>query len=1606
MKTKITRQKQELVDRVCEHIQLKMPQKKAAMIQKFAQGFFANMPPRDLTLHTVESLYGMAVSFWNFGDHKSPNEAKIRVYNPTIEDFGWNSPHTMVEIISEDQVFLVDSITQALTSNDYTVFLTTHPVFMVERDQAGKITHLDEQNAEIGQAESFIQLQINEQSDPNSFKNIQKQLQDVLRDLNLAVNDWAAMRTEISTALEEMEKNPPPLPIEEREEARAMLTWMRDDNFTFLGYIEYRTITGSNDTILEVIPNTNLGLLRITKRHIFGERAHPDKSLLMINKTNLKSTVHRAVHMDALFLKIFDAAGIPCGEKIFCGLFTSAAYSGQARFIPVLRQKLQAITDRSGYKPNSHDAKRLGHILETLPRDELFQGSIDELFNISMGILNLQERHRTALFVRHDSFERFVSCLIYTPRDGFDTALRHRMQKILEEFYQGPVTASYISLTDDVLSRLHMVVRTTPGTLADRDSAEVEAKIVAVARSWTNHLQDALFGAMGEGRGLSLLRRYRNAFSTAYKETYSAQEAVRDIIEIEQVIQTGQLGIYLSQPLEAEPHEAKLKFTSVGSSLPLSDVLPIIEHMGFRALAEIPTEIHPLTSDNETQSEVWCHEFLIHSADNRPINVAEVRHQIEDTVARVWTGEMEDDNFNRLVLIPGLTWRSVVIIRAYAKYLRQAAFTISQDYISDALARHQTVTRDLIALFSNRFDPDYAFADQRAQKAAGLHEQIEAALDKIENLDDDRILRRYLNLIDSTLRTNFYQPDADGNIKSYLSLKINSQQIDELPKPRPMVEIFVYSPRVEAVHLRGGIVARGGLRWSDRREDFRTEILGLVKAQMVKNAVIVPLGSKGGFYVKRPPTRGGREAFLAEGIECYKIFMKGMLDITDNLHGHTILPPPSVIRHDQDDPYLVVAADKGTATFSDIANSISQDYGFWLDDAFASGGSVGYDHKKMGITARGAWESVKRHFREMGHDTQREKFTCIGVGDMSGDVFGNGMLLSEHICLLAAFNHQHIFIDPNPDNLKNSWVERKRIFDLPRSSWADYNRDLLSTGGGIFERKAKTIEISTEMRERFDITAKRLTPTALIQALLTASVDLLWFGGIGTYIKAGDETNADVGDRATDAIRVSGKDVRAKVIGEGANLGVTQYGRIEYAHNGGCINTDAVDNSAGVDCSDHEVNIKILLGMVVQSGDITTKQRNELLETMTDEVADLVLRDNYLQTLALSMMQRLGTRHMDPAQRFIRRLERSGRLDRANEFLPDDETIIERRSTRRGLTRPEISVLLAYSKMEIYELILASELPDEPLLVGDLLAYFPIILQKRFADEIKTHRLRREIIATVVTNALVNRTGPTFVSELERRTGRKAAEIARAFTIVRDVFNLEVLWQEIEALDNKIPSELQYEMMFEVERLVDRVTLWFLRNGHHPLDISENVATYKPGLTALSKALPDLISLENQHVVDRRCKKFRTKGVSESLSRQVGQLTQLSPGCDIVRIAHRADWPVEQVGGIYFALGARFGFDWLRWAASDVPMESHWHDMAVSAIIDDSVVVQIELVQKILAAAKKKEQDQDLLENWIENHAEAARHVEDMLHEMKTVGSADVAMLAVANRELRILLID
>jgi glutamate dehydrogenase len=1355
------------------------------------------------------------------------------------------------------------------------------------------------------------------------------------------------------------------------------------------------------------VPESGLGILREASSgsvsHSFARLPPEAKKLaraphlLNLTKANSRSTVHRPSYLDYVGVKKFDAEGEVTGERRFLGLYTFSAYSASALEIPLVRRKVKGVLERAGFPEGSHYEKDLMEALETHPRDELFQISEDELFEIAMGILHLQERQRVRLFVRRDTYGRFFSCLVYVPRERYNTDIRQRMQDILQRAFNGENAEFNVRLSESVLARLHFIIYTDPEDVPDYNVDEIEARLVEATRSWRDNLYEALIEQCGEEVGTELFQQYREAFPPGYRDDFLARTAVVDIRRIEGLSSENDLGMSLYHPLEAPEDFLRFRLYRLGEQISLSEVMPLLEDMGVEVADQRPYKIEPAE-----KAPIWINDFgLVHEAQGE-LQTEQVKEIFQDAFARAWRGTVEDDGFNRLVLRAQLTWREITILRAYCKYLRQTGTTFSQNYMEQTLAANPHIARLLVELFKARLDPGRQ--ERAEEETERLKEEIKEALEAVVSLDEDRILTSFLNVTLATLRTNYFQSTPEGEPKPYLSFKLDPTGIPELPLPRPMFEIFVYSPRAEGVHLRGGKVARGGIRWSDRREDFRTEILGLMKAQTVKNAVIVPVGAKGGFVVKRPPANGSRDALLQEVVFCYKTLIHGMLDLTDNLAGDRVVSPDDVVRYDDDDPYLVVAADKGTATFSDLANSISAEYGFWLGDAFASGSSTGYDHKAMAITARGAWESVKRHFRNLGKDIQNENFTVVGIGDMSGDVFGNGMLLSRHIKLVGAFNHLHVFLDPNPDP-ETSFEERKRLFELERSSWADYDTSLISEGGGIFPRSAKSIRLSPEVRELLDVEDEALTPNEVINALLKAEADLLWNGGIGTYVKASEETNAEVGDRSNDALRADARELRCRVVGEGGNLGFTQRGRIEYALGGGRIYTDSIDNSAGVDCSDHEVNIKILLDAIVENGDMTEKQRNELLAEMTEEVAQLVLRDNYQQTQAIDQAKALAHPMVDVHARYIHALEQSGRLNRELEFLPSGEALGERRSEGKGLTTPELAILLSYSKITLYQELLTSDAPEDPYLSGELERYFPTPLRERFREQMREHRLHREITATHVTNSMVNRCGPSFAFRLGEETGVAAPDIVRAYTAAREIFDLRGLWKETEALDNRVGAETQIKILLDGRKLVERATRWLLRNRQTPLDIAAAISHFSEAAAELAERIPDLALDGDREALERQREQLVEAGVPSELAKRVAILGPIFSALDIADVAGATGRPLAATAAVYFTLGDRLKLHWLRGYVEALPRDNRWRTLARAALRDDLYGQQAALTAEILRSVP--DEDLSALERinaWVETKPEQVERTLQVLADINSSGSFDLPTLSVALREMRNLL--
>jgi glutamate dehydrogenase len=1607
--------KDELLQRAAESCAVSSEHVSTEEALSFLRFYYRYVAPEDLLDRNPVDVYGPAMSQKQLAEIRPQGRAVVRAYTPTLDENGWDPGHSVVEVVTDDMPFLVDSVTMELDRHDLGTHLVVHPQMRVRRDMTGRMLGRGQEDV-TGQmlVESWIHVEIDRQADPEVLKTLEADLQRVLTDVRHAVEDFRKMRALAVQIAEDLSMNPPPLEPAEVEDSLDLLRWLADGHFTFLGYREYRLELTDEGETLRALPGAALGILRDDKVGSESFSVLPaevrakarEKQLLIITKANSRATVHRATYLDYIGVKLFSADGEVIGERRFLGLFTHVAYNESISRIPVLRRKLAAVLGQAGLAPDSHDGKDLIEILETFPRDELFQTSIDQLLPIALGVLRLRERKQVKLFLRRDDYGRYISCLIYLPRDRYTTKVRLKMQELLLKALGGRSLDYSAMIGESVLARLHVVVRGERGKQLPQpgvDVEELEARLAAITRSWEDDLATALGEMTSEEEAPALTRRYASAFPEGYKADFPPKVAVVDLRRLEQLVGAGddqEVGINLYEPYDAAEGERRLKIYKVGSPISLSQALPLIQRLGVEVVDERPYEID---RDNDPATKnAWIYDFGLRYTPSDEVDRNDFKRLFQEGLTALWKGRVQADNFNALILRAGLTWEQVEILRAYAKYLRQAGSTYSQLYMERVLTGNVRLARLLVRLFEAKLDPRRA-DDVRIDLVEALGEEILGALDEVASLDEDRILRAFLEMIQSTLRTNYFQT-VDGRRKDYISLKFDPEAISVLPLPRPKYEIFVYSPRVEGVHLRFGKVARGGLRWSDRMEDFRTEILGLVKAQMVKNTVIVPTGSKGGFVVKRPPVSGKREDLLAEGVACYRTFISGLLDITDNLVDGKVVPPPDVVRHDGDDPYLVVAADKGTATFSDIANSVAKEYGFWLGDAFASGGSIGYDHKAMGITARGAWESVKYHFRTTGLNVQTTDFTVAGVGDMSGDVFGNGMLLSEHIRLVAAFDHRHIFVDPAPDAAA-SYAERQRLFELPRSSWEDYDTKLISPGGGVFPRTAKSVPITPQMREALGIAAgvNSLAPNDLISAILRAPVDLLWNGGIGTYVKATAESHSDVGDKANDALRVNAAELRCKVIGEGGNLGFTQLARIEFALNGGLVNTDFIDNSAGVDTSDHEVNIKILLDQVVRDGELTDKQRNQVFTSMTDEVADLVLRDNYAQNVVLAATRSQAVEMLHIHSRYLRRLERDGLVNRELEFLPSDKTLAERRQARLGLTAPEFSVLLAYTKLVVDAELLGSDLPDDPYLASWLVSYFPSALRERFRSYMDVHPLRREIITTGVVNELVNSMGTTFMFRFGEETGASTPDIVRAYLVAREVFDLPSFYRAVESLDNKVDTATQIAMLLEARKLAERGTRWLLVNRRPPLDLAGAVSFFVKGVNGLVAHIPKLLTGPDLAAYEERRDAFLSRGVPLELAERVAGMVPAYSTLDLVEVASVTGRPVNEVAEVYFDLADRLQLARLRERVIALPRDNRWNSVARSALRDDLYAAHASLTRDVLAHSTPGLPPEERLARWSEANSAAVSRARQTLSEIWESDNFDLATLSVALRAIRTL---
>ncbi len=1630
-----------LVDAILAELQPHLSGAQRQQAQVFVSQFFRRVSEDDIAARAPASWASLVRGLLDFVSVRKSDAPSVRVFNPSVENDGWESTHTIVQIVTRDMPFLVDSVGIAAQQSKALLHSVIHPVYFIVRDPGGHLLSLAVDDAGKGSAESVMHVEVDKLTEPADLEKLRAAIAAALHDVVACVADWPAMRQTMRDIADQLGKWRLPLDAEGVAEAQEFLRWAAEDHFTFLGYREYHVVTKGNDEVLEASPKSGLGILRagdraVAPRSLKGLVAHELRQsgkadAIIMTKTNARSTVHRSGYMDYIGVLEFDAAGKPQIEHRFLGLFASGAYSRRPWEIPLVRRKYEAVMTRSGLKRDSHSGKTLRNIIETLPRDELFQSGEDELFETASGIMGLQGRARSRLFVRRDKYGRFFSCLVFIPRDRFNTDVRERIEALLKRVFHGERLDSSIQISESALARVHMVIRPKPGDRPEYDVADLEAKIGQIVRNWHDELRDILVRKHGEDKGLRLAGRYGKALPAGYIEEVTAHIAASDV-EAAAALKNAddiRMSLYRSR---GEKDTLRFKLFRYGAPITLTEVLPMLENMGLKILSEHPYEMH-LGDD-----VIVIQDFEVQPAGRFDFDLDQIRDTFQTSFERIWRGQTESDGFNRLILGANMDWRQVAVLRGLCKYLLQTGVPFSQIYMEETLNRYPLIAGLLVELFEAKFDPARESLSKSALEQAKKRLQkeletllpesmdkhhgvivdtlvktrgesretqykatvdaIKLLLDQVASLDEDRILRAYLALIGATLRTSFFQTPG-GKHREYIAFKFDPAKVPDLPKPRPFREIFVYAPRVEGVHLRFGPVARGGLRWSDRREDFRTEVLGLVKAQMVKNTVIVPVGSKGGFFVKRPPVGGDRDAQFAEGVACYRLFINGLLDITDNLVDGNVTHPKDVVRHDADDPYLVVAADKGTATFSDIANAISGEHDYWLGDAFASGGSVGYDHKGMGITAKGAWESVKRHFRALGRDCQSEDFTCVGVGDMSGDVFGNGMLLSKHIRLLAAFDHRHIFIDPSPDAAK-TFVERERMFKLPRSSWADYDHSLISKGGGIFPRTAKSIPIPDEVRAALGIaeSVTAMSPNELMNAILKAPVDLLWNGGIGTYVKAKSETNADAGDRANNAIRVNGDELRCKLVGEGGNLGCTQRGRIEAALNGVLLNTDFIDNSAGVDTSDHEVNIKILLNDAVQRGELTMDARNTQLAAMTDEVERLVLADNYRQNQAISLMERMSVSRLGSKQHFIRTLEAQGLLDRQIEYLPSDAEFAERKSRGLGLTRPELSILLSYSKIVLFQQLLDSDVPEDPYLSKELRRYFPEPLQEKYAAHMERHRLKREIIATAVTNSMVNRMGATFVLRMGEDTGKTPAQVASAFNIAREVLDARTTWSQIEALDGTVNGNAQIDALLVVWQCLRGLTRWLLNHSGETLDIAAAVSKYHPGMRELRKHLIDVITPSERARYDKEAQRWREAGFPEGLCNDLAGLPTPGSGLDIILVAAEHKLAIAPAAKVYFELGEALNLNWLMEKVEALSVESRWHAIARGSLRDELYAQHRALTAQILESANGA--GTDAVANWLMRDDPALKFTQAMFADMRQQVVTDYPIVSVAVRRL------
>ncbi len=1594
---------QALIEKLTSMFKDKFSVQNAKNLESLLKAYIRVISEKELYSRELLDLYGSIVSFWKYIYKNSDNDLLVRVYNPVYEQNGWVSHHTVIEMSCYDSPFIVDSLMMLMSSMGIGIhFMMNVGGIDLKRNARGELTELVDNIGDnvsmLDTAKScLVIMEIDRQSDQRqNFELIEANVRETYKKLQAVIRDFEPMKNELQTMIQDVQRPKNKIAKNYYNEAIDFLEFLKKDHFIFLGYCAFAAKKTKHGKVFTAQKDSVLGLFSVNDDYITALNDIHEKSLnistnvdaiLTVAKSDQISPIHRQAYMDIVSVAIYDDKSEIIGYKRLLGLYTSTAYHSSPQHIPFLRLRKEMVLKQSGFRKFGHAYKALSNIIDTYPRDELFLSSDEELFNTALGIYHIRERQIIKLFVRKDQFSRYYFCMLYMPRDRYNSDVRERAEKILLKTFNGNRIVFKTNFLESVLCRIDFTVYLDGNPAFENIDFELlEEQIKTAERQWSDYLFDELIEEYGENKGRYYFQEYGHAFSSAYKDDYIPRKAVSDVIHFE-TSHKNRLSMCLYQVLEESSNRLHFKVFLRDEIIQLSQVMPILENFGLCVSEERPYKISP-----KSGGFIWLSDFGL--TTTKPVDIMEVSELLKEAFAVIWIGITENDRLNSLIVYAGLNWREVALVRTYTRYVVQIGMRFSQQHIETTFIEYSDIIREIIKLFDIRFNPEYA-KEMRQEKVEAYRQSIKNKLSNVASLDQDKILRRLYEIVEATQRTNFYQKTANNEYKEYISFKLIPAKISEMPKPVPMFEIFMYSPRVEGIHLRGAKVARGGLRWSDRKEDYRTEILGLVKAQQVKNAVIVPLGAKGGFLPKKLPVHLGRDAVMEEAISCYRMFISSLLDITDNIKNNEIIKPQNVICYDEDDPYLVVAADKGTATFSDIANEVAVQYDFWLGDAFASGGSNGYDHKKMAITARGAWESVKRHFREKGKDIQSEDFTVVGIGDMSGDVFGNGMLLSKHIRLIAAFNHMHIFIDPNPD-ATSSYVERKRLFDMPRSTWEDYDKSLISQGGGIFSRLVKSIKLSNEIKALLQTDADELEPNKLIQLLLKANFELLWNGGIGTYVKAHTESHQDVGDRANDSLRVNGRDLNCLVVGEGGNLGFTQLGRIEYALKGGAINTDAIDNAAGVDCSDHEVNIKILLNAAVECGDISMQSRNKLLAEMSDDVAKLVLENNYSQNRTIANELKYQERYfVESYARLMRELERKMQLDREVEYLPTDKLLQTRAVSGKSLTAPEFAVIMAYTKTMIKQQILKSDLPDDPYFSFFLLWEFPKVLREKYVNLMQSHKLKREIIATQITNAVTLYMGVTFIQRLYDETGASVADIIKAFCAIVEIFGLNQIWQKVENLNGKVSSESQQECLQILFRFVRRNCRWILRNETRGFAINQTIEKYAISATESLKVFPRLLISSEKQRIERKSAALLEAGVPQDIIDSVLSFKMATSVMDLTA-AIEVIQDEKLFEEISIFLNQKLWLSWFRGCINNLgSKQSYWGTLSTSALRDDLDKLQYRLVKRVIELCLDIEGVEAKIQYWLDlNKSYIARWlglIEDMRADEPNLESVNIA---------------